>query len=79
MRLDVSILLNETEKLLTHAFFSNGTLLDSWINIGIDELKVGKVVGEEMEQPESPHDWVAHEVLNIPELECLHLSLLHVS
>ena len=32
-----------------------------------------------MEEPESPHDWIANEVLNIPKSEHLDLGLVEVS
>ena len=32
-----------------------------------------------MENPESPHDWIAHQELEVPELEDLNLRLVEES
>ena len=52
--------------------------LDSWVNIGVDELKVWQEEGGEMEDPESPHHWVANHELKVPELEDLDLGLIEI-
>ena len=53
-------------------------LINRWVHIGVDELEVRHVVGDQMEQPESPHDWIANQVLKIPKLEYLDLGLVEV-
>ena len=52
--------------------------LNWWVDITVDELKVGKIESNEMEQPESPHDWIADEVLDVPKSEHLDHCLLEV-
>ena len=53
-------------------------LRNSRVCVRVNQLKVWKEVGQEMEKPESPHDWVTNDVLHIPELKHLNLGLIEV-
>ena len=50
-----------------------------WVDVAVDDLKVWQEVSGQVENPESPHDWVADKELEVPKSENFHLSLVKVS